>query len=144
MNLSSLFLRQAKRDFRFARFLRRLQTTRERSAAKEWIIFCSQQAAEKAFKAVLCQYPPQGNQRWKKEHNFQILKNALQGGGHPVPISLARRLRAFHELDRRSRYPDVFKKLPKDVYTWEQVEDFLKTAGETLAWAKKVLSSGLK
>lgn len=139
MDISSLLFTQAERDLKLARFLFHQKSHRRRSLHKEWIIFCSQQAAEKALKAVLHRYPPQHTQRWKKEHNFRIFTGALHGGKKPVPKALSQRLRAFHEVDQRSRYPDIFKQLPSDIYTWKDVRNFLKTSKDVLSWAKKIL-----
>jgi len=109
---------QAKRDLRAAR---------SNLLVKEYNIssFQSQQAAEKALKALILK----NNNRLPKEHDLVLLANKSK-----LPENMIQLCKDLTPVYVETRYPDVngFKQ-----YTKEESEEDIKMAEEILRWVEK-------
>ena len=115
---------QAERDLGLARHARD-------SAHHEWACFASQQAAEKAFKAVILAH---GGEPWG--HAVLALVQALPAGIE-APEALAETARALDKLYIPTRYPNGFDQgMPGDYFTEKDARDAIEQAESVLAFCR--------
>jgi HEPN domain-containing protein len=87
--------------------------------------FFSQQAAEKALKAVYIKKFG----KLIKAHDLVLIGKKVG-----IPPNLLKKCMPLSRAYVVTRYPDV-----EEIYTSREVEDFIKTAEEVIKWAKKKL-----
>ena len=128
MNRSRDWLSQALRDLEHARKSMRLRDY-------EWACFSSQQAAEKALKAV---YLSLGMEVWG--HDLVNLLRGLRKAGLRVSRRLIERAA---ELDKHyviSRYPNGFAEgAPWEHYTRRDAEKCVRSGERLVGWAKDII-----
>lgn len=131
MNRSKDWLKQALRDLEHAKKSVRFQDY-------EWACFSSQQAAEKAIKAV---YLSLGMEAWGHD-----LTNLIRGLKKIAGLKIPRQLiECAAELDKHyviSRYPNGFAEgAPWEHYTRKDAEKCVKSGEKLIGWAKRVIES---
>jgi len=90
----------------------------------EWACFISQQAAEKAIKAV---YQKHGAVAWG--HSVLDLLDGLRAAGREIPADLFRIARGLDRSYIPARYPDGFSRgKPADYFTREDEDDAVSGA----------------
>jgi HEPN domain-containing protein len=122
------WFRQAEADLRHARNARDSQDY-------EWSAFASQQAAEKAIKALF--------QRLHKEawgHVLSALLAQLSGEAKP-DADLIDRAKALDKHYIPTRYPNGFERgAPVDFYTRNEAEEAIKNAEAILEFCRNKIS----
>lgn len=93
--------------------------------------FLSQQAAEKALKAV---YIERLRQAAPKSHNLVRLGQELS-----LPSDLVSALRHLNPAYTTSRYPDAANGLPVEAFDRGMAEALLRDATEVVDWARREL-----
>ena len=119
------WLRQAEADLRHARNARD-------DGDYEWSAFASQQAAEKAIKAV---FQRRHLDAWG--HTLSVLLESLPADARPG----ANLVDVAKELDKHyipTRYPNGFERgAPVDFYTRREAEQAIANAEALLAWCHR-------
>ena len=107
--------------------LARLSSPKPAGVLWEDVCYDSQQAAEKALKAMLC-YKKIG---FRPVHDIGELIDALVKGGVPVPNDV-REASVLTVYAVQTRYPGDYERV-----TEEEFLDALKMAGKVVSWAEK-------
>lgn len=93
-------------------------------------IFLSQQASEKALKAVIINQ----TEEFPKVHDLVYLAKKCDA------IDLLKSCEELNAVYTETRYP-TGKQIPSQKFSAEDARHYLKLAGEILLWAKKKLSN---
>ena len=122
MNRARDWLRQAEKDLEFAEVARS-------SGRHEWACFASQQAAEKAVKALHLHH---GQEAWG-----HTVARLLENLPIPVPKELVERAKFLDAYYAPTRYPDAFPEgIPAEHYGPLQSEEAIRHAREVLAFVR--------
>lgn len=90
--------------------------------------FLSQQAAEKALKALYLQE----KKELLKTHNISRLAKALD-----LSDILLKKIAMLEPVYQETRYPDVSAKIPADEFEEKDAQEFVNIAHEVLIWIQK-------
>jgi len=122
-------MKQAKRDMEMA------GTARE-SGFFEWACFISQQAAEKAVKAVF-----QAKGGSAIGHGIGALLRGLKDQGFFVPEGIRKAAKKLDGYYIVSRYPDgMVEGTPADHFDLEDADGAIRSAGEILRFCEDILA----
>ncbi|MGQ9625498.1 MAG: HEPN domain-containing protein [Anaerolineae bacterium] len=116
--------RQAQEDMETARVL--LETERFYAS-----VFFSQQAAEKALKALYIEQ----KRELPKTHNLTALTRELSAP--PEVLEAAQELTPDYLT---TRYPNAANAVPAEIYNHNSAQMHLKFANEIISWVKNILS----
>jgi HEPN domain-containing protein len=117
------WLKQAEKDLRAAK-------NSLKSGDFEWASFQSQQAAEKALKALFI----------SKKRSFPQTHDLVKIGGKlKVPKSLMVSLRELNPEYTIARYPNAANAAPFEIYYKEKARDRINHGEKVLKWIKKQL-----
>ncbi len=114
------WLSKAKEDLEIAKY--NLKGKKIPAAA-----FYSQQAAEKALKAVQIEKL----KRFDRTHDLFVLAHTIS-----APIKLLEACKALNPLYTGTRYPDA-----SEIHTLKDIQEKVKLAKEVVKWASQILKS---
>ncbi|MBI2140736.1 HEPN domain-containing protein [Candidatus Woesearchaeota archaeon] len=92
--------------------------------------FFSQQAAEKALKAVSIKKMGE----FPKIHDLVALSRMVS-----APEEIIEKCKVINPYYTETRYPDMGDKIPAESFTKTEIQDVIKTATEVLEWAERYL-----
>jgi HEPN domain-containing protein len=125
---SADWMEQADRDLKMAHLARA-------EGFFEWVCFISQQASEKAIKAV---YQKEGAVAWGHS-NTDLLRGLEQK--HPVPKEILISARKLDRFYIPSRYPDGFGEgKPADFFDGGDADDAISSAGRIIQFCAGLLA----
>ncbi|MBS3122668.1 HEPN domain-containing protein [Candidatus Woesearchaeota archaeon] len=93
--------------------------------------FMSQQAVEKALKAVLIKE----KKELFKTHNISKIAKLLN-----LPDNLLIKIATLEPVYQETRYPDVSSKIPAEEFEEKDAIEFLSIAEEVIEWLKKKIN----
>ena len=119
---------QAQADLQHARSARK-------EGAYEWACFASQQAAEKALKAV---FEARGQKAWG--HSATYLLQALADSGESIPDDLLDAARILDKHYIPTRYPNGLEQgAPTEFYTRKEADDAIRYTTAILQFCDHLL-----